>query len=173
MWYLQFHLVCAKLLLILFCSCILMSSDCVLFLWLAGRFYFNTIGVFCLVHRLTFFEPRHYGGVFDTQQKPPWGIKTPRRKNIQKYCAFPVDGEHRSDIPTGGSFKASLWHTGKHRLALLYPYPDAVRDRPLHKTLISTLLTETCLPCAPPRGTFSPAVADCWYRAPLSPRLAQ
>ena len=45
-----------------------MSSDCVLFWRLAGPFYFNTIGVFSLVHRLTFFEPRHYGGVFGIQK---------------------------------------------------------------------------------------------------------
>ena len=70
MWYLQLHFVWAKLLLTLFCSCILISSDCVLFfLWLAYHSYFNTIGVFCLVHRLTFFEPRHSDGVFSTKKR--------------------------------------------------------------------------------------------------------
>ena len=59
------------------------------------------------------------------------------------------------------------------RLALLYSYPDAVRGHSLHKTLISTRLTERNQPYGSPRGTFGLAIADCKYRAPLTPRLAQ
>ena len=59
------------------------------------------------------------------------------------------------------------------RLALLYPYPDAVRGFALHKTLTSSRLTARSQPYDEPRGTISLAVADCKYRAPLSPRSAQ
>ena len=57
------------------------------------------------------------------------------------------------------------------RLALLYPYPDAVRGFALHKTLTSSRLTARSQPYDEPRGTISLAVADCKYRAPLPPRL--
>lgn len=59
------------------------------------------------------------------------------------------------------------------RLALLYPYPDAVRGFALHKTLKSSRLTARSQPYDKPRGTISLAVADCKFRAPLSPRSAQ
>jgi len=46
-----------------------MSSDCVLLFWrAAGRSYCVAIGVFCLVHRLTFFAPRRYVGVLAIQE---------------------------------------------------------------------------------------------------------
>lgn len=59
------------------------------------------------------------------------------------------------------------------RLALLYPYPDAVRGFALHKTLTSSRLTSRSQPYDKPGGTISLAVADCKYRAPLSPHSAQ
>ena len=59
------------------------------------------------------------------------------------------------------------------RLVLLYPYPDTVHGGPLHKTLKSTSLTERGLPRANPGAVFGSAVADCRYRAPLTPHLAQ
>ena len=59
------------------------------------------------------------------------------------------------------------------RLALLYPYPDAVRGFALHKTLKSSRLTARSQPYDKPGGTISLAVADCKFRAPLSPRSAQ
>jgi len=53
------------------------------------------------------------------------------------------------------------------RLVLLYPYPDTVHGSPLHKTLLSTSLTERGLPRADPKEAFGSAIADCRYRAPL------
>lgn len=58
-------------------------------------------------------------------------------------------------------------------LVLLYPYPDTVRSPRLHKTLVSTLLIRRSLPFIPPRKTIGPAVADCRFRAPQTPRPAQ
>ena len=58
-------------------------------------------------------------------------------------------------------------------LVLLYPYPDTVRRDALHKTLLSTFLTVCGLPQPAPRKAFSPAIADCRYRAPLTPHLSQ
>ena len=58
-------------------------------------------------------------------------------------------------------------------LVLLYPYPDTVRRDALHKTLRSTFLTPRSLPCTAPRKAFGSAIADCRYRAPLTPRLSQ
>ena len=62
---------------------------------------------------------------------------------------------------------------GQIRLVLLYPYPDTVHGSPLHKTLLSTSLAERGLPRINPREAFGSAIADCRYRAPLTPHLAQ
>ena len=59
------------------------------------------------------------------------------------------------------------------RLVLLYPYPDTVHGSTLHKTLRSTSLSTRSLPRADPREAFGSAIADCRYRAPLTPHLAQ
>ena len=59
------------------------------------------------------------------------------------------------------------------RLVLLYPYPDTVHGSPLHKTLLSTFLAERGFPRANPKEAFGSAIADCRYRAPLTPHLAQ
>ena len=59
------------------------------------------------------------------------------------------------------------------RLVLLYSYPDTVRDSTLHKTLKSSRLTARSQPYGEPRGTFGLAMADCKYRAPPTPHLAQ
>ena len=59
------------------------------------------------------------------------------------------------------------------RLVLLYPYPDTVHGSPLHETLRSTFLAERGLPRAAPGEAFGSAIADCGYRAPLTPHLAQ
>jgi len=61
----------------------------------------------------------------------------------------------------------------RHRLVLLHPCPDTVRGRTLHKTLLSTFLSACCLPHTTPRKAFGSAIADCRYRAPLTPRLSQ
>jgi len=58
-------------------------------------------------------------------------------------------------------------------LVLLYPYPDTVRRGALHKTLLSTSLAVCCLPRSAPRKAFGSAIADCRYRAPLTPHLSQ
>ena len=59
------------------------------------------------------------------------------------------------------------------RLVLLYPYPDTVHGGLLHKTLLSSRLTSRSRPYGGPRRAFSLAIADCKFRAPLSPRSAQ
>ena len=71
---------CAKLLLTLSCSLIIMSSDCVFLFcdWQVAS-YCTTIGVFVLLHRLTFTEPRHYGGVF---------LYIKKRTNFEKFVLF-------------------------------------------------------------------------------------
>lgn len=49
-----------------------------------------------------------------------------------------------------------------------------LHGRQLHGTRLSTPLTCSMTPQAPAGGReFSPAVADCRFRAPLSPRLAR
>ena len=59
------------------------------------------------------------------------------------------------------------------RLMLLRSRPDMVHSATLHGTLLSTLLICSKPPKARPRTAFSPAVADCRFRAPLAPHLAQ
>ena len=83
------------------------------------------------------------------------------------------DIPHRCGNPTGGSCKAPSWHTKQIRLVLLYPYPDTVHGRPLHETLRSTLLAEFDHPYDAPGRTYGLAIADCKFRAPLTPHLAQ
>ena len=93
-------------------------------------------------------------------------------KNQKKLC-IRFDTLNRRGNLAGGYFKAPSWHTGHIRLVLLYPYPDTVHGSPLHKTLRSTLLTECNHPYKVPRRTYSLAIADCKFRAPLTPHLAQ
>jgi len=83
------------------------------------------------------------------------------------------DVSHRCGDATGGSFKATSWHTKQIRLVLLYPYPDTVHGSPLHKTLSSTLLIGLSHPYDAPGRTCGLAIADCKFRAPLTPHLAQ
>ena len=56
-------------------------------------------------------------------------------------------------------------------LELLRSRPDSVHRFLPRKTQTSTLLTEGCPTASQPRIGITPAVADCRYRAPLSPRL--
>ena len=90
----------------------------------------------------------------------------------KKLC-IRFDTLHRCGNRAGGYFKAPSWHTEQIRLVLLYPYPDTVHGRPLHETLISTLLTECNHPYDAPGRTYGLAIADCKFRAPLTPHLAQ
>ncbi len=54
---------------------------------------------------------------------------------------------------------------------LLHSCPDTVHRFLLRKTQASTPLIEGCLAVKDPRISITPAVADCRYRAPLTPRL--
>ena len=54
---------------------------------------------------------------------------------------------------------------------LLHSCPDTVRKFPLRETQTSTSLTTGGSESDAPRHIITPAVADCRYRAPLSPRL--
>ena len=54
---------------------------------------------------------------------------------------------------------------------LLHSCPDTVHGVPLRETQTSTPLTEGSSHAKGPQIGITPAVADCRYRAPLSPRL--
>ena len=54
---------------------------------------------------------------------------------------------------------------------LLYSYPDTVHKFPSREAQTSTLLTTGSSKSDAPRHIITPSVADCRYRAPLSPRL--
>ena len=54
---------------------------------------------------------------------------------------------------------------------LLHSCPDTVHRFPLRETRTSTPLASGCSPSARPRHVITPAIADCRFRAPLSPRL--
>ena len=54
---------------------------------------------------------------------------------------------------------------------LLYSYPDTVHRVLLRKTQTSTPLIKGSSTRYKPQIGITPAVADCRYRAPLSPRL--
>ena len=59
----------------------------------------------------------------------------------------------------------------KSCLVLLHSCPDTVHRHPLRETQTSSLLTQGfCTDLNPPVG-ITPAIADCRYRAPLTPRL--
>ena len=62
---------------------------------------------------------------------------------------------------------------GEQRLALLPSGPDVVHESPLRGTRSSTSLTPAASANAGLGREFSPAGADCRYRAPLVPRLAR
>lgn len=56
-------------------------------------------------------------------------------------------------------------------LVLLYSYPDTVHRFPLRKTQASTPLIRGSPTINGPRQNITPTIADCWYRAPLTPQL--
>ena len=62
---------------------------------------------------------------------------------------------------------------GEVRLVLLPSGPDTVRDSPLRGTRSSTSLDAAALENGDLGWEFSPAIADCRFRAPLVPRLAR
>ena len=62
---------------------------------------------------------------------------------------------------------------GEQRLTLLPSGPDVVHASPLRGTRSSTSFTPPASACAGLGRGFSPAGADCRYRAPLVPRLAR
>ncbi len=62
---------------------------------------------------------------------------------------------------------------GEQRLSLLPSGPDEVHASPLRGTRSSTSTTTGALANADLGREFSPAGADCRYRAPLAPRLAR
>ena len=56
-------------------------------------------------------------------------------------------------------------------LVLLHSCPDTVQRFPLRKTKASTPLTKGSSTRKHPRQDITPAIADCRFRAPLTPRL--
>lgn len=107
------------------------------------------------------------------KKKPFSGENSDKKGVFSKELCIRFDVSHRCGGPTGGSSKATSWHTKQIRLVLLYPYPDTVHGSPLHKTLSSTLLIGLSHPCDAPGRTCGLAIADCKFRAPLTPHLAQ
>jgi hypothetical protein len=74
---LQFHFVCAKLCVVLFCSDTLISSDYVNFFDWQVLFKLYIIGVFISgVNGKPFWNSRHYGGVFNVQEMSPVQYRT-------------------------------------------------------------------------------------------------
>ena len=67
--------------------------------------------------------------------------------------------------------QATSRHTERFCLVLLCSQPDTVRRFLSRKTQISTSLFEGSPTRNDPRPTNTPAIADCRYRAPLTPRL--
>ena len=65
----------------------------------------------------------------------------------------------------------SLAAHGRFSLMLLHSCPDMVQRVPLRETKTSAPLTRGSFTRKYPRQNITPAVADCRYRAPLSPRL--
>ena len=65
----------------------------------------------------------------------------------------------------------SLAAHGRFSLMLLHSCPDMVQRVPLRETKTSAPLTRGSFTRKYPRQNNTPAVADCRYRAPLSPRL--
>ncbi len=76
---------------------------------------------------------------------------------------------HRSDRLGPGRSAAP----GEQRLTLLPSGPDVVHASPLRGTRSSTPLAPSASANAGLERGFSPAGADCRYRAPLVPRLAR
>ena len=56
-------------------------------------------------------------------------------------------------------------------LVLLHSCPDTVQRFPLRETKTSTPLTKGSSTRKHPRQNITPAIADCRFRAPLTPRL--
>ena len=59
----------------------------------------------------------------------------------------------------------------KFRLVLLCSQPDTVHRFPLRKTQTSSPLIKGSPTVTNPGQSITPTIADCWYRAPLPPRL--
>lgn len=74
--------------------------------------------------------------------------------------------------PIGSSGRIFRAHTSAC-LALLPSGPDAVHKMTLRETFPSTLRVVRFRQAGPLGREFSPAGADCGYRAPLAPRLAR
>ena len=58
-------------------------------------------------------------------------------------------------------------------LSLLRSRPDEVHNTVLHKTKSSSLLTNTSHTANTLISAFTPAIADCRFRAPLTPQLVR
>lgn len=60
---------------------------------------------------------------------------------------------------------------GRFYLVLLCSQPDTVHRHPLRKTQTSSPLIKGCYTNADPPPSITPTIADCRYKAPLTPRL--
>ena len=69
------------------------------------------------------------------------------------------------------SIQATSRRTERFYLVLLCSQPDTVHRFLSRKTWISTSLTKGSLAKNSSRPVITPAIADCRYRAPLTPRL--
>jgi hypothetical protein len=85
----------------------------------------------------------------------------------------PSTGGGRGPNVTTDSDQADPRHPAKLRLSLLPSGPDEVHASPLRGTRSSTSIIPPASAHAGLGREFSPAGADCRYRAPLVPRLAR
>ena len=85
----------------------------------------------------------------------------------------PSTGGGRGPNVTTDSDQADPRHPAKLRLSLLPSGPDEVHASPLRGTRSSTSIIPPASAHAGLGREFSPAGADCRYRAPLAPRLAR
>lgn len=85
--------------------------------------------------------------------------------------ARPASNVSHERYPDSRLGPGSLTAHERVSLVLLHSCPDTVQRVPLRKTKASTPLIRGCPARRHPRPDITPAVADCRYRAPLSPRL--
>ncbi len=99
-----------------------------------------------------------------------WKIKLQFLHYKAKTVRYASNAAHRR-YPDSQLSPGDLTTHGRNCLVLLHSCPDTVHRLPSRKTQTSTSLIRGCPTDRHPRHTITPTVADCRYRAPLSPRL--
>ncbi len=100
-------------------------------------------------------------------------IRRPRALRVVVAVHPPSTGDARVPIRGDRLGPGRSAAPGEQRLTLLPSGPDVVHEPPLRGTRSSTSITPPASAGAGLGREFSPAGADCRYRAPLVPRLAR